>query len=135
MFFKIESFKHRFDWNGILWNLTKFQLNQTTNRKNENNNYLNELNELKFCENVFQTDAESFSLKNKKALIQIKSFIGYYIVNITTKKLCLLTQFSVKVLQETLLTLMTLCSSHSDSKSSTLKVAFFQFYSLAVSVV
>ena len=33
---------------------------------------------------------------------------------------------------ETLLTLMTLCSSHSDSKSSTLKVAFFLFYSLAV---
>ena len=31
-------------------NLTKFQLNQMTNRKNENNNCLNKLNKLKLCE-------------------------------------------------------------------------------------
>jgi hypothetical protein len=31
-------------------NLTNFQLNQTTDRKNENNNGLHELNELKVCE-------------------------------------------------------------------------------------
>ena len=37
-------------WNRISSNLTKFQLNQTTNRKNENNNCLNELTGLKFCE-------------------------------------------------------------------------------------
>ena len=37
----------------LLWtapNLTKFQLNQTTDTKNENNNCVNELNELKFFE-------------------------------------------------------------------------------------
>ena len=32
---------------------------------------------MRFQKIIFQTDAESFSLKNKKALIQIKSFIGY----------------------------------------------------------
>ena len=33
-----------------MWNLTKFQLNQTTEEKNKNNNCLNELNELQLCE-------------------------------------------------------------------------------------
>ena len=37
-------------WKIIFWNLTKFQLNQKADRKNENNNSLNQLNELKFCE-------------------------------------------------------------------------------------
>ena len=37
-------------WKRIFWDLTKSQLNQTTDRKNDNNNWLNELNELKFCE-------------------------------------------------------------------------------------
>ena len=37
-------------WNWISWNLAKCQLNQTTDKKDENNNYLNKLNELKFCE-------------------------------------------------------------------------------------
>ena len=35
-------------WKRISWNLAKFQLNQTTHRKNENNNCLIELNELNF---------------------------------------------------------------------------------------
>ena len=47
--YKAETF--RIDlWKRILWNLKKIQLNQTTHRKNENNNCLNKLNELKFCE-------------------------------------------------------------------------------------
>ena len=50
LFFKIEpcTFQHLFEKK--MWNLTKFQLNQTTDRKNGNKNCLNELNELKFCE-------------------------------------------------------------------------------------
>ena len=58
----------------ILWNLTKFQLNQTTDRKNENKSCLNELNELKFCEvsqNCFSKRCWKFQpsiLKNKKVL-------------------------------------------------------------------
>ena len=51
LFFEIESWKLLASvWKLILWNLTKFQLNQTTKRKNRNSNCLNELNELKFCE-------------------------------------------------------------------------------------
>ena len=41
-------------------NLTKFQRNQTTDRKNGNKKFLNELNKLKFCQVLgihFQTDA------------------------------------------------------------------------------
>ena len=34
----------------VPWDLAKFQLNQTTDRKNENKDCLIELNELKFCE-------------------------------------------------------------------------------------
>ena len=57
-----------FVWKRITWNLTKFQLNQTTDRKNENNNCLNKLN---FCEvawNVIQTNAEisTFYLEKQK---------------------------------------------------------------------
>ena len=37
-------------WKMILWNLTKFQLNQTSDTKHGNEICLNELNELKFCE-------------------------------------------------------------------------------------
>ena len=32
------------------WNLKRFQFNQTNNRKKENNNCLNDLNEMKLCE-------------------------------------------------------------------------------------
>ena len=51
LFFKIESwnFQYLFE-KEFRENLTKFQLNQTTNRKNENDNCLNKLNELKVCE-------------------------------------------------------------------------------------
>ena len=55
--------------NKLSWNFTKFQLNETTDRKDENNNCLNELKELKFCEvsrNWFQTDAEIFSFLSWK---------------------------------------------------------------------
>ena len=61
-------------WKRILWNLTKFQLDQETDRKNENKNFLNELNELKFCEvsrNSFSNRCWKFQLsilKNKKVL-------------------------------------------------------------------
>ena len=37
-------------WKRISWNFRKFQFNQTTHRKNENNHRLNKLNKLKFCE-------------------------------------------------------------------------------------
>ena len=59
-------------WNRLSLNLTKFQLNQTTNRKNENNNCLNKLSELKFCEvswNSISSRCLKFQLsilKNKK---------------------------------------------------------------------
>ena len=45
-------------WKIILWNLTKFPLNQTTDWKNGNKNCLNELNELKFCEAVLSKYAK-----------------------------------------------------------------------------
>ena len=69
-------------WKRISWNLTKFQLNQTTDRKNENNNCLNELNELKFCEvsrNSISNRCWKFQLsilKNEKVLFLKKIFLG-----------------------------------------------------------
>ena len=65
-------------WKRITWNLTKFQLNQTTDRKNENNNCLNKLNELKFCEvsqNSISNRCWKFQLsvlKNKKVFFPKK---------------------------------------------------------------
>ena len=53
------------------------------------------------CHEIFfQTDSESFSFlswKTKKVLFLKKYFLS--VVNIKTKKLCLLTQFSVTVLE------------------------------------
>ena len=78
LFFKIESwnFQHLFE-NGMKFN--KFQLN----RKNENNNCLNELNEMKFCEaswNSISNRCWKFQLsilKNKKVLFLKKNvFLG-----------------------------------------------------------
>ena len=69
-------------WKRILWNLTKFQLIQTTNRKNENNNCLNDLNELKFCEvsqNSFSNRCWKFqrsTWKTKKVYSYKKYFLG-----------------------------------------------------------
>ena len=76
MFFQDKKLKLSASvWKRILWNLTKFQLYQTTNRKSENNNCLNALGELKlvrFHEILYQTDTESFSFlswKTKKAIV------------------------------------------------------------------
>ena len=62
------------------WNITKFQLNQTTDRKNENNNCLNEL---KFCE-VSRSSISNrwwkfqlWILKNKKVLLLKKYSLGH----------------------------------------------------------
>ena len=62
-------------WKRISWKLTKFQLNQTIDRKNENNNCLNEL---KFCEvsrNSYSNRRWKFQLsimKNKQKNISKK---------------------------------------------------------------
>ena len=70
-------------WKRISWNLTKFQLNQTTDRKNENNNCLNKLNELKFCEVSRNSISNRFwkfqlsILKNKKVLFLKKYFLSH----------------------------------------------------------
>ena len=70
LFFKIESWNLQHLFEKKMWNLTKFQHNQTTDRKIENKNCLNELNELKFCEvsrNFFWNKCFSFlSWKTKK---------------------------------------------------------------------
>ena len=63
------------------FNLTKFQLNQTIDRRNKNKNCLNELNELKFCEvsrNSFSDRYRQFHLsilKNKKVLFLKKYYL------------------------------------------------------------
>ena len=65
-----------------MWNFTKFQLNQTTNIKNENKKCLNKLRELKFCEvsgNSFSNRRWKFQLsiiKNKKVLFLKKNFLS-----------------------------------------------------------
>ena len=70
-----------FVWNRISWILTKIQLKQITDRKNENRNYLNKLNELKFCEvsrNSFSNICWKFQLsilKNQKILFLKKNFL------------------------------------------------------------
>ena len=72
-------------WNWISWNLAKFQLNQTTDKKrDENNNCLNKLNELKFCE-VSRNSISNWTwkfqrsiLKNKKVLFLRKIFFRPY---------------------------------------------------------
>ena len=75
-------------WNGISWNLTKFQLIQ--------------LIELKFCKVSRNSFTKSFwkfhlsILKNKKVLFLKKKFFSR--CQYKTKKLCLPTQFSGKVL-------------------------------------
>ena len=81
LFNKIKKLKFLASvWKRISWNLTKFQLNQTTDRKNENNNCLNQLNELKFCEvswNSVSNRCWKFQLsvlKNKKVLFLKKIF-------------------------------------------------------------
>ena len=60
LFFKMESwnFPHLFEKE--FCNLIKFQLNQTSVRKNVNNKCLNELNDFKFCE--VSTDTKKFQL-------------------------------------------------------------------------
>ena len=55
-------------------NVTKFQVNQTIYRKNENNNCLNELNEIKFWE----VSRNSVSSRCYKYLEKQKSFIPEY---------------------------------------------------------
>ena len=65
-------------WNRISWILTKFQLNQTTDRKNYNSNCLNKLNQSNFCEvswNSISNRCWKFQLsllKNKKVLFETK---------------------------------------------------------------
>ena len=63
-----------------MWNLTKFQLNQTTDRKNENNNCLNKLNKLKLCEvsrNFKQMPKVSaFYLEKQKSFIPKKKILS-----------------------------------------------------------
>ena len=84
------------------WNLTKFQLNQTTDRKNENNNCLNEL---KFCEvsqNSIFNRCWKFQLsilKNKKVLFLKKYILGQE----RSKRWRLLSSFSMKVLVDAML--------------------------------
>ena len=82
LFYKIvhSNFQNLFE-KQFRENLTKFQLNQTIDRKNENNNCLNELNELKLCE-VSRNSISNrwwkiqFSiLKNKKVLFLKKYFL------------------------------------------------------------
>ena len=47
---KIESWNFKICWKKNSWNLAKFQLNETTDRKNRNDHCLNQLYKLKFCE-------------------------------------------------------------------------------------
>ena len=73
LFYKIESWNC---WKTVSWNLTKFKLNQTIDRKNRNNNCLNEL---KFCDvsqNSFSNWCWNFhhSILKKKSLIPKKIF-------------------------------------------------------------
>ena len=62
-------------------NFMRPQLNQTTDRKNENNNCLNKLNE--FNEIQFLTDSESFSVISKKT--KKKIFLKKYFLSRTAK--------------------------------------------------
>ena len=72
--FKTESWNFRKSvCKRILWNLTKFQLNQTTHRKNENNNCLNKLNELKFCE-VWQNSISNRCLNFQLSILKDKFY-------------------------------------------------------------
>ena len=87
--------------------VTKFQLNQTIHRKVKNNNCLNELNEMKFCEvsrKVISNWCWNFQLsilKNKKVLFLKKIFFKPYHQD-RSKRWCLLSKFSVKVLAESM---------------------------------
>ena len=54
----------------------KFQLNQTTERKNENKNCLNELNELKFCEVSRNSFTNSFC-KFQFSILKIKEVLFF----------------------------------------------------------
>ena len=69
----------------ILWNLTKFQLNQTTYTKYGNENCLKEQNDLKLCE----VSQNSFSHKYKKYNSGLSFCIGQESSN-------MLSQFSGK---------------------------------------
>jgi hypothetical protein len=87
LFFKIESWNFQLlfetDFRENTENLTKFQLNQITNRKIENNNCLNEL---KFCEVSRNSILNKFwkfqlsILKNKKVL-----FINFFFQAVVSK--------------------------------------------------
>ena len=62
-------------WKRISWNPTKFQLDQTIDRKNENNNLRNKLNELRFCEvlwNYFSNRCWKIQLSKLKKYISKK---------------------------------------------------------------
>ena len=68
-------------------NPTKFQLNQTTRRKNVNNNCLNELNELEFCEvsrNLFSNRCWKFQLSIYNGIcchnVQWRFWPGYLVI-------------------------------------------------------
>ena len=50
LFFKIASWNFQHLFENKFRGLTNFHLNQSTDTKNENNNCLNQLNELKLCE-------------------------------------------------------------------------------------
>ena len=101
MLFKIESwnFQH---WS--LWNLSKFQLIQliqTIVIFIFSIGCLIELNFWEVSRNSFQTDSESFSnfyLEKQKSFIPKKKFLSS--CQYQNKKLCLSTQFFVKVLVE-----------------------------------
>ena len=85
MFSKIESwnFQHLF-WNWILRNLTKFQLNQTIDKKNENNNCLNELCAfVKFHEILYKQmlKVSAIYLEKQKSFIPKKIFFWPYSLN------------------------------------------------------
>ena len=54
-------------WKKILWNLTKFQLNQILDKKYGNRNCMNALNMLKFCE----VSQDSFSNRSWKYQLSI----------------------------------------------------------------
>ena len=100
MLFKIESwnfqklFEMEFRETSINFNSIRQSI-----EKNKNNNCLNELNELKFCEvsrNSFSKRFWKFQLsilKNKKVLFLKKKFFKPLSIS-KQKKLCLLTQFS-----------------------------------------
>ena len=73
-------------WKRMSWNLTKFQLNQTTNRKNRNNNCLNEL---KFCE-VSRNSISNRCWKFQLSILRNKNVLflkrNYAVFNIKTIK-------------------------------------------------